>query len=877
MRKAQKYFLLLAFAFFPNIPVVFAGSITTKDTLENGLIVLTQQIPSSSMVSVYALVKIGSATEGEYLGGGISHFVEHMLFKGTTKRGVGEITKEIKALGGLINASTGFDHTIYYIDLPAEYYRSAIEIMADMLMHSRFDSAEVDKEREVIFGEMRLRNDDPGVILNELAYQTIYMRHPYRHPIIGYKPLFAKVTRDQLYHFYRRYYIPNNIVLAVTGNIKTAEILSSVQEAFKDFSPQFYPVRHLPAEPPQISPRRVEAEYPTDITRMLVSFRGVSMSHPDMFALDVLAMILGQGRSSRLFEDLLEQKRLVYSVHAVNDTPLDEGFFTVMCSLDKKNISQVLDTIKVQIDQIKKKGIRAQELEKARRQVLSDYLFDRQTSSDVAYDLILNEALIGDYEFSEKYLEGINAVTLEDIKAVARKYLRESTKTTAILKPRQERTKHVNGTDQPKVREIEKQTLDNGLRILLKEDHTFPIVTIQLALAGGLLLENRENNGISNLTASLWIKGTSSRSHLDIAQAVESKGASVSGFSGQNSFGLSLNLLSQDIDFAIELLADLVFNPTFPEAELAKLKEQVQAAILAQQDDVLYVTSRAVKQTLFTHHPYKMDPLGTKESLSRIHREDIVQFYKKFSSSHNMVLAIYGDIDSKKVLTAVRQSFAQLQKKEIPVVRHQEKPFEESVVKTQSIDKEQAVVMLGFRAAPLGSPEEDGLSILTSLLAGGMNSRLFLKVREETGKAYHLGGKYIPGPDMGLLTFYVATMDEDVGKVKKILLDQLQEIQDNPVREEELAEVKTYLKGSQLRSIETNAGLASLTALEELYGVGFNRYKQYSQRIDLVTKEDIQRLARYYLDADKAAMVITRGIKDAEENKQILSGHPEGD
>jgi len=858
MKKFGKYFLLLIIILFLNTSTVRGESTTIKYTLENGLTVLIHEMPQSSMVSVQALIKIGSAAEGEHLGAGVSHFVEHMLFKGTTKRKVGQISQEIKALGGVTNASTSYDRTICHIDLPAEYYSSAIEIMSDMLMNSLFDPTEVEKEREVVFGEMRLRDDNPDVILNELAYKTIYIRHPYQHPIIGYKSLFEKVTRDELYNFYRKYYIPNNIVFAVAGNVKASEVLLYVKEIFKDFVPQPYPVCNLPVEPPQVSPRRVEADYPTDITRMMINFQGVSISHVDMFALDVLAMILGQGNSSRLYQDLIQQKRLVTSLYTVNDTPVDQGSFEIGCTLEEVNIEKVLEAIRGQIDLIKKKGVIVQELEKAKRQVLSEYIFNRQTASDVAEDLVVNEALVGDYEFSQKYVAGIDAVTVDQIKTVARKYLVESAKTTTILKPRKESIPDAKLQIQQKDSEIKKHTLENGLRILLKEDHTFPIVTLYLALEGGLRYEDSNNNGISNLISALWTEGTKSRSSQSIAQAVEAKGASLGGFSGQNSFGLTFNCLAQDLDFGLNLFEDLVFSPTFPEDELSKLKEQTQMAILAQEDNVVYMTARAVRQNLFTVYPYRMDTLGTKESVEKIKRDDIVQFYNKLSAANNMVLAVYGDFESEKILAEIKRKFSNVPQKEIVRINLQEDPPKKFREHAQTMDKEQAVVMFGFQGAPLGSPDEAGLTVLTSLLGGGMNSRLFLKVREELGKAYHLSGRYIPGPDLGLLTFYAATTEKDVDKVKEILLQQLKEVQEIPVSDEELTSAKTYLKGLREMSLETNASLAGTTTLDELYGLGFNHYKDYNSSIDKVSKEDIERLARFYLDANKAVVVVTR-------------------
>ena len=208
------------------VTVILSVSVTfafeqnaSKTVLDNGLTVLIQEMPDNPMVSIYALVKAGSTTEGKYLGTGISHFLEHMIFKGTEQRQVGEIASQIQALGGTINASTTFDYTIYTITVPTEVFSTALEIMADALMNSKLDPVELEKERQVILGEMRLHHDNPGERLSDLVFQNVYLRHPYRYPIIGFEPLFKQISRDDIWDYYRSLYAPNNIILSIAGGV----------------------------------------------------------------------------------------------------------------------------------------------------------------------------------------------------------------------------------------------------------------------------------------------------------------------------------------------------------------------------------------------------------------------------------------------------------------------------------------------------------------------------------------------------------------------------------------------------------------------------------------------------------------------------------
>ena len=418
--------------------VGFSAS-TKKFILDNGMTVLITEVPDSTTAGLYAFVRAGAATEGKYLGTGVSHFLEHMLFKGTDKRPVGAIGQEVKALGGSTNASTGYDYTFYYIELPKENYLQALDILADMLMHSKFDPKETESEREVVISEMRMHNDSPDRKVEEWVLNTAYTRHPYRHPVIGYETLFKQLTRDDIWDYYQQFYAPNNIVFSIAGDLNTPETLEHIKTAFKDFKPKPYISRNLPKEPRQIAGRYFEGQYPTDMTRLRLEYQGMSILDEDLFALDVLAMVLGRGRSSRLYQELYEKKRLVYSVHAGNDTPMDQGLFEVGCALDDKNIPEVIKTVKEQIQLIKTKGVREDELEKAKRQVYAEFIFDHQRPAHLAYQAASDEVVTGDHQFSKNYVQGIRSVTGADIQRVIPKYFADEHLTTVILRPQIEK------------------------------------------------------------------------------------------------------------------------------------------------------------------------------------------------------------------------------------------------------------------------------------------------------------------------------------------------------------------------------------------------------------------------------------------------------
>ncbi len=838
---------------------------SSKYILDNGLTVLINEMPSSPIVSVYALVKTGSATEGKFLGTGISHFLEHMLFKGTSNRGVGEIAAQIQAIGGSINASTSMDYTIYTLNVPFDAFDVALDVLSDMLMNSVMDATQMDLEREVIFGEMRLNNDNPDRKIYQLTFQNAYTRHPYRYPVIGYKSLLAGVSQQDILDYYQTYYAPNNIIFSVAGNIKTEEVLSKIQKTFKNFERRSAVPRNLAREPQQISSRRHVEEYPTDLARLSMAFSGIPLLHENLYALDVVAKILGDGRSSRLYLDIYKSKELVHQISSYNYTPMDRGIFQIQALLEQEHVDQAIVEILQQITLIKKEGITFQELKKAKRQVLSEYIFGHQKASQVAYTQAVDEAFAGDFQFSRKYIKGVNKVTNEDIKRVARQYLKKSALTTVILRPEQKKIATRLEPAEKVAGVIQKYVLGNGLTVLLREDHEFPLVSIRFLCNGGTRQEKVEYNGISKLTASLWIRGTKSQTAKQIAEKTEDLGMALGSYSGKNSFGVNLELLSEDINTGWDLLVDLVDNPVFPEEEMLKVKTNMKTALRQRDDDIFYFTSQALKEAVFLKNPFRLDTNGTKASIDRINKENVLQFYHQLVVPSNMVLTVFGDMDSKETLEQIKKRFGSLKKTDLLLKTHEVKAVDSPRAKTLYLDKEQAMVMFGFQGASMSNKDRYGLKVLSSILGSSFSGRLFGRIREELGQAYTLGGSAYPGVDTGFIYFYVLTSEEKVQKIKELVNSEIQKIQTEGVSAKELLNMKTYLKGNFKAGYETNSSLSFISGLDELYGLGFKNYQEYDKNIDAVTQDDIKTLAQKYLDLNKVVTVTT--IPESMQNK----------
>ena len=828
-----------------------------KFTLDNGLTVLVSEMPSSPVAAVNLWVRTGSANEGRWMDSGITHFIEHMLFKGTARRGAGVIPQEARAMGGSINASTGYDQTAYVLAVPKENLSKAVDLLADMVVSPSFDAAEMEREREVIVKEMHMINDRPGRKLDDLVARTVYHTHPYQYPIIGREDVFRRLKRDDLVAYHTMYYMPNNMILSVAGGIKADEVLAIAKEKFKAFEARSFVLRNVPQEQEQIFPRRLEEYYATDLTRLSLAWQGAALLDPDLYALDVLAMALGQGESSRFFVELYKKKHLLESVSAADYTPQDRGYFEVSCLISKQDPEQVIAAVKGMITRIKDKGLDADELAKVKRQVMVENIVERQTAEGMADKAAADEGFTGDPEFSDRYLDGIRAVTQDDIKRVARRYLVDQRLSVVLLKPKKDAPVPVASAPALSAA-IERTVLSNGLVLLLKEDHALPLVSVSVAFRGGMEQDPPELNGLSALTGSVWTKGLPGESADDIARITESRGAGVSSSAGENSIGLGMSFLPEDSSFMFDHLEKFLTVPVFPEDEIARDKEEMRTALAARRDSVAQMSSRALTETLFRTHPVRRDPLGSEATLARIQRKDITACFQRYVRPDNGVIAVFGDIDKAYVRAQLQQRLGKLKPGKPLINTFSEERPDAPRLSELTMDKEQAAVLFAFRGPLMAEKDVPAVEVLVNVLSSSLGGRLFKRVRDELGNAYAVRGGASPGVDAGVISFIALTTAEGLPKVRAIFEEEFAKVRAELISEQELADVRIYLVSGMARSLQTIGAQAGTRAGDELLGLGYAYVDGYAARVNAVTREDVRQAAVKYLDAAHAAVVLTR-------------------
>ena len=824
-------------------------------TLDNGLTIIVREDYSAPVVSAQAWAMAGSIHEGRWLGAGLSHVLEHMLFKGTTTRPGSRIDQEVQEAGGYMNAYTSFDRTVYHIDVPNTGARTAIDILCDIMQHASLPPDELAKELDVIRREMDMGQDDPGRRSGRRLFETAYTKSPYRFTIIGYLDIFNELKPDDIRGYYTEKYAPNNVFYVVAGDVKNDEVIAQIKEAYAKSKAKALPSIVLPEEPKQTAPREIVEEAPVELGHLHFAWHIPELRHPDVPVLDVLAVLLGSGRSSRLYQQVREKQGVVHHVDAWTYSPGNTGLLGMSAIVDADKFETARDAMLAEIKKVRTLPVSAAEIGKAVKQFISGTLSSRKTMQGQANDLGGSWLAANDLNFSARYLETVKRVTSADVLRVARKYLTPENRTLYALLP--------NGTA-PKSKAVLEQTTDhavqkfefaNGLRLLVKEDHRLPFVEFRSVFKSGVLVETTDNNGITLLLGKMLLQGTTKRSAEQIATEIESVGGHIDSYGGNNSFGVNAEVMSSDFATGFDLLADVLLNPTFPADGLEREREVQLASILDQRDNLLKSASSAMRRVLFDGTGYGLDTLGTEASVQKLQAADLKSFHQKFAAPNNCVLAIYGDVKAADVKAAVEKAFATWKSNSALPTLHSPLSTLNSLKRVEeSRDKKQAVLVIGFLGTTLFDADRYALELLQETCSD-LGSRLFLRIREKLGLAYYVGAQNFIGLAPGYFAFYAGIEPEKAALVEAEMLKEAELLRNEGLAEDELKRAKAKIIGQKKIARQDLGGLAMANALDELYGLGFAYMDTEDAKFEAVTLEQVKAVAQKYLKPD--ALVIS--------------------
>ncbi len=815
-------------------------------TLPNGLTVILREDHSAPVVSAQAWCRTGSIHEGPWMGAGLSHILEHMLFKGTETRVAGRIDQEVQEAGGHMNAYTSFDRTVYYIDVPAAGTRVAVDILCDILQHATLPPDELARELDVIRREIDMGQDDPGRRSGRRLFETVYTLSPYRYTIIGYPDIFNELQREDIVRYYRQRYVPNNVFLVIVGDMDADAVLDQVKAAFAGAKARALAPMVLPVEPRQTAPREMIEEAAIQLGHLHYGWHVPGLRHPDLPALDVLSAVLGSGRSSRLYQHVREKQGVVHSADAWTYSHADSGLFGMTAVVDADQFDAARRALLAELDVVRESAVPAQELSKVVKQFVAGTLASRKTMEGQAQTLGASWANAHDLTFAERHLEAVRRLTPDDLRRVAREYLTEDNRTLYALLPPGRTTAAPATRARALSQAVQQFDLPNGLRLLVKPDHRLPFVHLHMAWRGGVLAETPPQSGITQFMSKLMLKGTARRTGQQLAEQIEAVGGSVDAFAGGDSFGLSMEVMSEDLALGVDVLADVTLNASFPGAAVERQRQVQTAAIRAQEDRLLQSAFRQAREALFGTQGYGLSVLGTEGTVQALGADDARSFHRRMAVPNQAVCAIYGDVQVDALRVEIERALALWARGEnaTPPTAPQ---LEEGMKRvTLARDKEQAVVVVAYQGCTVFDADRPALDLLSEALSD-LGSRLFMRVREKLGMAYYVGAHHQAGWIPGVFALYAGTAPEHALRVEQELLAEVAALRDEGLTEIELRRARNKLLGQRQIARQDLGHLATMAAADELYGLGHDYHLREDALYGALTLEATRRAAQRFL------------------------------
>lgn len=824
----------------------------TRHTLPNGLTLILDPDPATPVISVQAWVATGSIHEGEKLGSGLSHFLEHMVFKGTRDFSSEELAQTVQAAGGHWNAYTTFERTVYYIDGPSRSMEVFLKCITGLVFFPIIPESEFDSEKDVIRREIDMGLDDPDNTSIRLLLSTAFMVDARRHPVIGHRHLFDEIQYTDLTSYHHARYTPDRTHLVISGDFDPAKARELIAELTADCKIVPGPEPHIQLDLPQLGPRESFDTFDVPTSRLCLSWKAPTLDHPDAPAYNLLAAILGRGKSSRLHRRLREQRELAIEISAWTWIgPGSEGLIAVSAESDPEKRDELKTAILTEIQDIAVSDLN-EELAKAKRQIATSQFCTLTSASGRASDLASNWHEARDLDFTRSHLAAINAVSAEDISRVASR-LSENSLTYTSVDPEN----YVTATARCKTAAISHaittHTLSNGLRLALLPDRRVPLIHFQAAARAGMPSETLDNNGINQLFASTLPKGTVTRNAEEIAHALESLGASISASAGNNALLVQASGLSADTLPILDVFADVILHPIFPADAIAREKVSQIASLEESLADPLHRCFMQLRTTHFSGSGYGLDSLGAMNSLEKLTCADLVAHHTRHFNASNITLSVSGDFDPDHLIGLLENFFAKLPAGDMWIPPSSTMNIGASA--ELNLPKKQAVLAIGYQGTHVSGPDRHALAFLQEH-ASDMAGPLFGHIREKLGLAYRVGATQFLGYDCGLFTFYLATSPEQLDLARTELLKEIAKIAGEGIPADTFERVRaTVLSGVaiQQQSMSSNARHA---ALDLLFGHPADSYRLLPQIYEALTPDEVCAVARRVFAAQPTVSMI---------------------
>jgi zinc protease len=862
--------------------------VTTRFSLPNGLTVVLQPQHAAPVVAFQVWVKVGSADETPAQVG-LAHLHEHMLFKGTAQRGLGEIARSVEAHGGEINAWTSFDQTVYHVVMAARHARVGLEVLADAVRNSAFDEGELTREIEVVCEEIKRSLDMPARRASKALFCEAFRLHPYGRPVIGFEADVRAHTRERVLAFYRQHYRPSNIVLSCVGDFDEATLRAQVDELFggdwaRGAAPP--PVLVRPPEPGFDGVRVALSSEEVKEAHLHLAFQIPGVDHADTAGLDVLAMLAGQGDASRLALEVRRKRALAKDVNAWAWTPKEPGLFGVALVAPVETVGAALEqTVRV-LASLTVAEVDLAELQTITALIEAEAIYQRETVQGVARKLGFYEAVAGGLEREASYYEAIAQVTPASLRELAQRYLRfDRAVVTGLLPlgaPLTEADVRASlaraATDTPQALPARHLARPTAPRVTSSTRSERRGVTVDQARLGRDRGGARRARGAAGGRARHLARRAALRDSTDQwrdAAALahpDPRHRRPRRRAGQPPGRLVGRLLRGDGRAQLDVGARRVSfealrarlravrrrrHPAlFPQAEVARERAQLLQDVASRDDRPSSVAFELFAKTMYAVHPYRLSPLGERASLEQLDQTQLRAHHQQFLRNEQLTLVVVGDVDTDEVLARATARFgaASPEKLVLPAVP-QEGPWAGPREKRRVLQRAQSHLMLGFPGATVHDPWRRPLEVLQTILSG-QSGRLFLELRDRRSMAYSVSALMLEGVDPGYFAVYMGTSPEKVEGALDGIRAELARVRDELVDERELDRAREHLIGTQAVGLQRNGARAGVMALDACYGLGPEAYRSYAQEIAAVSRAAVREVAQRVIDFERSALAV---------------------
>jgi zinc protease len=834
--------------------------------LDIGMRVIVKETHTAPIVDVRCYVQTGGMYEGRWLGAGISHLCEHLTAEGAEHTNPGEAgkpkpqlsrTDRIGKIGGQSNASTRLDVTNYYIEAAAGKTMDCIDLVCEWMTKPSITREDFEREHGIVQRELEMGLDRPERAFYQAMMANMYPNHPAAVPVIGHSGPLAALTYEDVLAYHSQMYIPQNMVYVVVGDVDTKAVMERICKNFGSFRAALVPSHTLPQVQPVLGVRRVTVpDARIKEESECLAFQSIPLLNEDLYALDLLSTVVGEGQASRLEQTIHQQQKLVTSIGTGSSTPnWGTGYFEVYFRCPPGKADAAEKATLAQLQETVEKGVSEQEVARAKRQKVAQFVNSQQTLEDQAETLAMDLMGAGDVNFSRNYVQKIQAVTAAQVQAAAKKYFRFGNMVITRMVPAGATSASGPAQEQQAAQKAVTFTLPNGLRVVLRPLPSSTgkegLVSMVLATKGGLMLEDEKTNGMGNLMASLSTKGAGKYSYQDIAAFYDQAGGSISGSCGNNSIYWNSTVLSDSFDKALDIFAAVVQHPTFGDREL----DLVRGAMLAELDRMdanpAGKFQRFFRKEFFTKTPYAMIPMGTSEIVKGATAKQLQAYHEQHIKAGASVLAIYGNFDAAAARATVEKLFADLPKGEVTLTPAAARiiPANNELHTMALPGAQTATVMVAGAGMTIFNKEDQyPMNVLKTILGGWQLPSGWLH-DELRGKqlVYYVFASNWMGISPGAFIAEAQCQGEKVDEVKGIILKNLDKAAAyTPSQEEINLAVNTILTAELLDDQSIN-GLAMAGALDELWGFGYDYRSKIEATYRGVKPEDVARVAKKYL------------------------------